>query len=311
MKKVLSVLLICALICGALVFTACGESGGGKKADVDEKNLSFTTVGDVKSAGSYEFISADGKVEEDKIVCTIKADAEGELTIPAEYDGKEVVALTAEADSSDKVTAITIESGVSFIENCYKTSSAVAKLTLPDTVKGVFHSFNGCELTELSFPAETKYITDAFNSCAKLAEIETTGYVHGISESFKDDAALAAVTIGGSIQKIDKSFDNCGVTSLDFVDNVHGMSASFNACPALTSVTFEQITGSIFTSFNQCKALKELTYKQGGEMINKSFNENEVLEKVDFGGGIGNISGAFKDCPKYTLPEEYTSADVF
>lgn len=311
MKKTLSILLAFTLILGTLFITACSSSDEKKKdAEVDEKNLSFSTIADLKSSGTtYEFIDNNRGIEDDMIVCTVKKDASGDLTIPAKYNDSDVIALISEDQKNASVTSITLEDGVQFIENCFSESSdALTSLTLSDSATGIYHSFNNAAaLTEVNFPAGVKEIDDAFNADAALKSITTNGYIHTIISSFKDDAALATVTIGGSIQKIDGSFDKCGVTSLVFTENIHGIFKSFNACPALASVTMEQITGPFFTSFNKCDSLKELTYKQGGEMINKSFNDNKLLEKVDFGSGIGNIAGSFKNCPKYQLPD--TSAE--
>lgn len=307
MKKTLSVLLVFTLILGTLFISACSSSEKEKKgAEIDETNLSFSKIADLKSSGTaYDFLSSNRGIEDDMIVCTIKKDASGDLTIPAKYNDSSVIALISEDQNNAAVTSITVEDGVTYIENCFgKSSDGLTSLKLSDSVKDICHSFNSAAaLTEVSFPYSVKVISDAFNQNPKLAKIDTNGYIHDIKDSFIDDTALADVTIGGSIQKIADSFDNCGVTSIVFPENIHGMTKSFNSCPALTSVTMEQITGAFFSSFNKCKSLKELTYKQGGEMINNSFNDNSVLEKVDFGSGVGNISGSFEKCPKYKLPE--------
>ena len=53
MKKSLSVLLVFALIIGMLMITACSSSEkSGNKTAVDETNLSFSTVADVKTPAS-------------------------------------------------------------------------------------------------------------------------------------------------------------------------------------------------------------------------------------------------------------------
>ena len=173
MKKALSVLLAVILVIGTLTLAACGssDSGGKKEQKVDEKNLSFTTVGELKSAGTeYDFIAAERKLEDDAAVCVIKADAEGEITVPAQYDGKDVAAVISESQSSDRLTSLTLENGVSYIENCFTESSSVQALTLPASVKGVYHSFNSnSALREVSFPTSVKYIVGSFCSCSALA----------------------------------------------------------------------------------------------------------------------------------------------
>lgn len=306
MKKTLSVLLVFALMIGTLMITACSSSEkSGNKAAVDETNLSFSTVADVKNSGVvYEF--ADHRdVEEDMIVCTIKKDASGELTIPAEYNDKTVIALISEDKTNTGVTSLTIEDGVGYIDNCFAESSgALASLSLPDSLSGIYQSFNKCEaLSAFSAPSGLKDLIDSFCDCAVLAKVETSGYVHDLVGSFNNTPKLADVTIGGSIQKLDNSFNKSGVTALSFTENIHGISNSFINCPAIASITLEQIAGSISKSFIKCPKLTTLTYKQGGERIGYSFNDNALLEKVDFGGGVGNIFNSFQNCPKYKLPD--------
>lgn len=306
MKKTLSVLLVCALILGMLMITACSSSEKkGDKAAVDETNLSFSTVADVKGSGTaYEFAENRG-VEDDMIVCTIKKDASGELTIPAKYDDKTVIALISEDKTNEGVTSLTVEDGVSYIDSCFAESSkALAALSLPESLTGIYQSFNKCEaLNALSTPSGLKDLSNSFCDCANLAKIETTSYLHDLTGSFNNTPKLADVTIGGSIQKLESSFNKCGLTALSFTENVHGISDSFNDCPALASITLDQIAGSVSKAFVKCPKLTTLTYKQGGERIGYSFNDNALLEKVDFGGGVGNIFNSFQNCPKYKLPE--------
>jgi hypothetical protein len=242
---------------------------------------------------------------DDMIVCTIKKDASGELTIPAKYDDKTVIALISEDKTNEGVTSLTVEDGVSYIDSCFAESSkALAALSLPESLTGIYQSFNKCEaLNALSAPSGLKDLSNSFCDCANLAKIETSGYLHDLTGSFNNTPKLADVTIGGSIQKLESSFNKCGLTALSFTENVHGISDSFNDCPALASITLDQIAGSVSKAFVKCPKLTTLTYKQGGERIGYSFNDNALLEKVDFGGGVGNIFNSFQNCPKYKLPE--------
>ncbi len=304
MKKSIALLLAALFILSALSFTACSGSEKSDKKEVDEANLSFITVGELKTSGAeYEFVKADKKLADDQIVCRIKAAAEGDLTIPAEYDGKAVVAVIGEAESNEKVTGITLENGVSYIENCLSKSS-VKTLSLPATVKGIYDSFNQLtSLTEVSFPSSVKYILNSFSLCAELAKVDTNGYIYGIADSFLETKKLAEVTFNGSIQKMERSFIGCGVSSLSFAENIHDIIDCFNSAPALETVTFDQIAGGAKDSFSEDETLTTVTYQQGGEQILRSYNKNPSLKNVDFGPGVGNISESFEDCPNYTLPE--------
>ena len=310
MKKSIALLLTALIVLSALTFAACGGSGSSDKKEdsgkqVDEVNLKFTALGDLKKSGlEYEFLKADAKLEDDLFICEIKSGAEGDLNIPAEYNGKQVVAVTGEAETYDKVTSITIESGVSYVEYCLYLESGIRSIAIPPTVKGIYNSFSQCSsLTEISCPSGVKYIFDSFNACGALEKAETNGYVYGIRNSFCNDEKLSSVTFNGSIQKIEDSFCACGVTAITFPENIHDIINSFMMDNELESVVFEQIAGGVKDSFNLNDKLTAVTYKQGGEQILKSFNECAVLENVDFGAGVGSISDSFTDCPKYTLPE--------
>lgn len=306
MKKVLSVLLILCILFTAAALTACGGSDSAEKdtkAEVDTENLSFSTLGELtKNGAEHEFIKSDWNLTDDLIVCTIKKDASGDLAIPAEYDGSKVIAVIGEDAANEKVTSVSIENGVSYIENCLSDSD-IKSLSLPASLKGIFSAFNSSAgLTEVSFPSCVKYIVNSFNACGALEKIDTNGYIYGIKESFVKDNRLADVTFNGSLQKIEASFIDCGVTSLAFAENIHDIVASFSDCPALADITFEQIAGGVKDSFSSNGKLTTLTYQQGGEQILRSFNDNDSLENVDFGSGVGNITESFENCPKYTLP---------
>ena len=296
MKKTMAILLATALIFSALVFTACSSGGG----------MSFISIGELKKSGTeYDFLKANSSLEDDLLVCQLAADASGEITVPAEKDGKKVVAVISEGTENDKATALTLEEGVKFIENCFKDSSAVATLTLPGSFKEVYHSFNhNSALTEVVFGRSAQYIVDSFNECDKLAKVELSSYIYEIDNSFRNDKALADVTVTGAVQKLGNSFNGSGVAALTFAENVHDIYNCFNECPALKTVTFEQIAGGVSNSFNKCAAHTELTFKQGSGRLFKSFCDNENLEKTDFGGNGVNNAESFENSPKVKLPEQ-------
>ena len=299
MKRSIVLLLAFAMILGMLTLAACGNSDSKAAQD-----FTFKTVGDLKKSGDeYAFLKSNGSLEDDLLVCVIPDSASGEVTVPAKNDNKTVVAVISESASNDKVTSIKLEAGVKFMENVFTDSSAVASLELPKGFKEIYKSFNKSALTEVSFPSTVQYIVDSFCECEKLAKAETAGYIYGITNAFLKDAALADFTVGGSIQKITDSFNESGVTAVSFKDNIHDIVGSFNDCPALKSVSSEQIAGDFKKSFNNDAALTDLTYKQGGGSIFKCFCDNAVRENVDFGSGVGNISESFENCAKYTLPE--------
>lgn len=304
MKKSLSILLIYVLIVGTLVLSGCGGNTSDGKSEVDTKYLSFTTVGELKKTDAeYEFIKADSKLADDLVVCQIKDDAEGDITVPATHDDKDVVAVISEsAEGNTKFTSLTLENGVSFIENCFAESSYLEALTLPDSIKGVYHSFNHNDgLEKVIFPASVKYIVDSFNDGARFVQIATNGFVYGISDSF-NDGMVSGATFNGSIQKIENSFNSCAVETVVFTENIHDVVESFNECAVLNSVSVEQIANIFKYSFCRCMMLQSVKFAQGAESIMYSFNENETLASVDL-GGEPPITDSFMDCPNYTLPE--------
>lgn len=306
MKKALSILLTVAMLLGVLTLTACGGSDSNEKKEtkVDESKLSFTTVGELKSSGTeYAFIEAERRLEDDAVVCVIKADAADDVAIPAQHDGKDVVAVTSESqEGSDKLTALTVADGVSYIENCFGDNSNIKTVTLPATVKGVFHSFNhNTGLTEMTFPASVKYIVDAFCDCSLLEKIATNGFIYDVKDSFNDSMIFGA-TFNGSIQKIDNSFNNSALNSVYFSENIHDVTESFNKCAVLNSVTVKQIANIIKKSFCSDVQLTSVEFAQGAESILYSFNDNDSLSTVEF-GGEPPITDSFQNCPNYTLPE--------
>ncbi len=295
MKKAAALVLIAALVFSALVFTACSAGGA----------MSFITVGELKKSGTeYSFLKSNSSLDDALLVCQIAADATGEVTVPAKHGEKEVVAVISEKPENEKISALTLEQGVRFIENCFPDGSTLKKLTLPDSFKEVYHSFNHAgELTEVSLPRSVQYIVDSFCECEKLAKVEITSYLYEISDSFLNDPALADLTITGAVQRSENSFNGSGMTAVTFAENVHEIFSSFNECPDLKSLTCEQIAGGFSNSFCKCPALTHLTFKQGSGKLFKSFCDNESLEHLDFGGNGVNNAESFENSPKAQLPE--------
>lgn len=305
MKRTLALLLACMVILSALVFTACGGSAEKKSEEKAVEGVTFTTVGDLKKSGTtYDFITANSDVQDEAVVCQINKDAEGDLTIPATHDDKDVVAVISEApEAATKLSSVTIEVGVLYVENCFKDLSYIESLTLPSSVKAFYHSFNNNSgLKEISFPFTVKYIVDSFNSALSLEKIDTNGFVYGIADAFNDTPVLADVKFNGSIQKIENSFVNCGVNAVSFIENIHDVVSSFNECVVLESLSVEQIANTFKGSFCKCTNLKTVKFAQSAENIMLSFNDDEALENVDF-GGEPPISDSFQNCGSYKLPE--------
>ena len=305
MKKSLALLLACAIVLSALVFTACGGSDEKKAEEKAVEGVTFTTVGELKKSGTtYDFITANSDVKDDAVVCQINKDADGDVTIPATHDDQAVVAVISEApEALATLTSLTIEDGVLYIENCFKELSFLETLTLPGTVKAFYHSFNNNSgLKELSFPFTVKYIVDSFNNALSLEKIDTNGFVYGIADAFNTTPVLADVKFNGSIQKIENSFASSGVNAISFVENIHDVVGSFNECVALESLTVGQIANTFKNSFCKCVVLKTVKFAQSAENIMNSFNDNEALQNVDF-GGEPPISDSFQNCGAYKLPE--------
>jgi len=131
--------------------------------------------------------------------------AGGDVSIPAQIDGKQVTVIGASAfQGCAKLTGVTIPDGITDIEDyAFRDCTSLTGITIPN---GVFNigtgAFYGCScLTGITIPNSVANIWEStFFECASLASITIPKNVTNIgTDAFTDCTGLIGVTFQGTL----------------------------------------------------------------------------------------------------------------
>lgn len=119
--------------------------------------------------GTFQYANYSGG---DGIILTDYSGPGGELVIPAEYNGKQVVAV-GNLGENKSVTKVTVSEGVTHLIGSFQNMSALKEVVLPNSLKEIWSfTFSNTGLTALSLPrGVTTLILDAICNNANLKSI--------------------------------------------------------------------------------------------------------------------------------------------
>lgn len=289
MIKRLSALMLAVLtISCAAALTACKTGRAQKPTEEEHPALEFTLMSEVRAEKSIDqdFLS-DDSVPDSAYLCTVTANAEGDVTVPGEYMGSPVAAVHLNQFSQNKnyITSLTVSEGVRFLFDVYTNYhdiDSLESLTLPKSLEEIDDSFHCCHaLKSVTLPGGLKRVVSSFIRCDSLEQVDVDSEILEMRNSFSESKALDKVSFSG--QRID--FD-----------------LSFNMDYALTELSFpESLTiGMIDSSFEDCTSLVKVVFGGAVGTVNDSFDSCPELTAVDFPGGIDIIDASFDDCGKLT-----------
>ena len=329
MKKLLSVLLLCALfLFSAVGLSACGmiknENYVHEEPTADEY-FTFTLL----ENDTYEIAAKDVN------------DLPAEVILPSTHDGKAVTRIDYEAFyCCIGLMKITIPASVNDIEEdafsgCWKlieiyNKSSVNIIAGPDEDEGGIGFYTKNVYTPTS--GASKLSTDK-NGYVIYTDVEDkilVGYLgddteltlpSGITEIYQyafAESGLTDINIPDSVTVIgDNAFYKCsGLTDITITDSVKGLGESaFEECDNLTSVTFGAnsaltIIGS--SAFEECDNLTTITIPDSVTRIESYAFYNSGLTSVNFGKNskLQRIGGyAFSYCSGLTdidIPDSVT-----
>ena len=266
MKKILLfVLIVLCISCFATGLVACGsgngegEGGGELKESVVVEGITYTYD---KDADGYVVTSAE---LESSII-----------TIPSQVEGKDVVAIGAEAFRSDKLLKeITLPSTVKEIGYAaFRATTKLQKINLENVeviASDAFRESFSTNNTNIKMSSLKTLETMAFYSCAKLREVDMTGApLNAIPEScFESCALLYKVILSSSTKTIWKrafAGDSCIVQiNLDYVEYLKDN--CFENCKNLTSLYMPNIIDIRHEAFYECNKITTVTLGNKVERI--------------------------------------------
>ena len=259
---------------------------------------------------------------------------DGKVTVPANIDGKKVIACKKDLLHKIKaeVTSVVIEAEfTSLPDSFFSGLESLETVELPDTITDMGNkTFYDCgKLKSVKLPANLKKIRAwAFRYCIRLEEIKIPDKVTEIVEyAFGGCSSLKNVQLPSGLKKIGFNvFDSCeamkeitipeGVEKIEF--------GAFNNCTGLESI---ELPDSIKTVYNEygsirdyglansvfanCNSLKSVKLPKNLEYISyRMFEGCSSLKTIEIPSGVTGIGdSAFADCSslsKIKLPDKVT-----
>lgn len=186
-------------------------------------------------------------VANEEVTITGYTGAGGAVVIPAEIDGKPVVALDQYAfRAGDKY-------------NCPQAAN-ITSIVVPDSVKSIgSNCFNGCGIETISLPEACIFgsTAGAFRNCSNLKSVRIPSGLTAIGNFFFENCtSLEEVTFAepNTITSTGNSaFSNCtSLKEIVFPDGMTTIGSSFGGCTALADVTIPATVTSIAVSLDTC-----------------------------------------------------------
>lgn len=229
---------------------------------------------------------------EEGAVITGYTGSDENVAIPAEIDGKTVVAVgdNAFAENED-ITSVEFPETVIYIgENAFKACSGLESITIPANVKTI--------------------AAGAFAKCFFLKEVTLSEGVESIGKGAFDGIPIAGITIPASLKSAESPFTGCkSLKTVNFAEGVKTIPGSgdqeeptgglFSGCPGLTAVELPEgieVIGDC--AFSGCDKLTELILPSTLRKINyRAFYGCKSLRAVEIPAGVSVLeSECFADC---------------
>lgn len=184
------------------------------------------------------------------------------IEVPAQIDGKDVVAMDSVFDNFFELKSAVIPKGVISIVGVFYGCENLEQVTLPEGILDMEYAFNSCfSLKQIEIPSTVKYFSNAFGNTS-IEHIIFPPNTENIYTVFAGSETLKSVFLPKSIRDMDEAFSDCEV---------------------LTQVTIEEGVQKIDEwAFYHCPALLELEIPESVVKIEaKSVGYMEIRENLD------------------------------
>lgn len=291
----------------------------------------LTSSGDIIADGSC---GAEGNEDNVTWKLTDNGDSTYTLTISGSGAMADYTSATAEnasvspwAGYNDNITAIVIESGVTYIGVRSFDGCGTSSVSIPDTVTSMGNrAFHKCaNLTTVELPdsiteiAEavfyqctalesinleniTAIVKNAFDGCSSLKSVDLSSLASMGNYAFQDCSSLTTVTLGNSITALPSgAFKNCTLLSdINFPDSLTTIAGYCSYGTALTDIDLNNVaTISSTYVFANCTSLTSISMDNlTGTLPGNTFNGCSSLTSIVIPVGVTTIiaSNVFKGC---------------
>ena len=192
-----------------LLLSGCAKSAGAQRED----GLRFLDPAGMRGFQFLQFLGEEDVWENGVCVADLSDVTVSELTVPASYQGRSVVAVIK---GSSAITDLKIEEGIRYLEDMDLRS--LKSVGIPSSVTFMSRAFDFCQdLEEVVVPGDIERMEEySFWKCESMKKVEFLGCVELVQDSFQDCPSLCKVVFHGGPEEIG--------------------GASFNQCPSLKTV---------------------------------------------------------------------------
>ncbi len=225
----------------------------------------------------------------------------GEITVPAIYNGKKVIGIDESAfENCRDVEKVTLAQGIEIIgESAFRNCSALSEITVPDTVTQIGrYSFRNTAWFD-SLPDGILYIGKiAYQYVGNRTESSSVVIEEGTETiapyAFTSQRWISGINVPDTVKTIgDSAFYNCtGLSSLKLGSGIKSIGAdAFVLCNALTTVNIADLAVWCGISFANADS-NPMNY---ADRLN--INGNQITGELIIPDGVTCIpDGTFKNC---------------
>lgn len=231
-----------------------------------------------------------------------------EVEVPAEHEGRPVVAIGEEAFAGDhtirrvSVPASVRQIGQNAFEDCIRLEEVVLKEGLEQIGSGAFKDCAALERIALPETLDT-LDGEAFMGCKSLRTVQIPWGVTQIrGNTFDGCESLESVTLHDQIVDIHAyAFQGCAaLKSIELPSGITEIHAyTFQDCTSLEAIHIpDGVTRIAAHAFYHCTSLQEVSVPDSvGEIRSSAFRECESLRQIVIPVGTVVDERAFKDSP--------------
>ncbi|MEX1817226.1 leucine-rich repeat protein [Metamycoplasma hominis] len=240
---------------------------------------------------------------------------DSKVTIPREYQGKNITEIGNRAFFNSVIQSVTIPGSVKEIgESAFSGCRNIKEVFLNEGLEKIgAGAFNYTRIESINIPGSVKEIGDsAFSNCTNLKEVILNEGLEKIGAFAFYDTNIESITIPDSVKEIGKGalyiwnirsiFINPNNKNFEINDNFFIDKNNKKILEYLDKKTTKvTIPGSVKEigewAFSDCKYLREVILNEGLEKIGTGVFSNTNIESISIPGSVKEIGeSAFSGC---------------
>lgn len=196
---------------------------------------------------------------------------------------------------SVKVSKVTLEDSVKYINKSAFQSSSIENVILPESLESIGEfAFENTKITSVTIPSMNKLSEGTFRGCKKLKDVTIEDGMTSIGQSaFSNCESLINIYIPDTVEIIESfAFNFCyRIESLILPSKLTKISSgTFHSCASLKSIEIPEKVDSIESiAFMMCTSLKEIKLPDNVLSLGDSAFESSGLETIELNKALSSM----------------------